>query len=63
MDGGIIDLSGAEVSPLTRLRGAADNVMMWDGRDSTGHIVRAGVYIYKIRGEGKTFSGSVVVAK
>lgn len=63
LDGEIIDLSGAAVSPLARVTGAADNVMMWDGRDASGHIVRAGVYIYKIRGEGKTFSGSVVVAK
>lgn len=64
LDGWVIDMSGAEVA---RLRPAGDaaarNVLMWDGRDASGHRVPAGVYIYKIRGEGKTFSGSVVVAK
>jgi hypothetical protein len=64
LDGWVIDVAGAEVS---RLRPAGDtaarNVLMWDGRDASGHRVSAGVYIYKIRGEGKTFSGSVVVAK
>ncbi len=39
------------------------DALAWDGRDKTGHIVPAGVYIYKIEGEGRTFTGTVVVAQ
>lgn len=64
VEGWIIDMSGADINRLTPAGAAsAHNVFMWDGRDASGQTVPAGVYIYKIQGEGKTFTGSVVVAK
>lgn len=64
VEGWIIDMSGAEINRLSPAGDpSAGNVLMWNGRDASGHIVPAGVYIYKIQGEGKTFTGTVVVAK
>ena len=39
------------------------DTMMWDGRDRDGRLVKAGVYIYCVKGEGKKMTGTVVVAK
>lgn len=35
----------------------------WDGRDSSGVIVPAGVYIYQMIVEGEVYNGTVVVAR
>lgn len=63
--GRILDLSGGWVADLQP--GGAEaptpDSLAWDGRDKSGHLVPAGVYIYKIEGEGRTFSGTVVVAQ
>jgi hypothetical protein len=57
----IYDISGAEIR--TTLRREGENVMVWDGRDNSGSIVRAGMYIYQIEADGKVLNGTVVVAK
>ena len=36
---------------------------VWDGKDGNGNTVRAGIYIYEIRGGGDVVTGTVVVAK
>lgn len=63
--GKILDLSGGWVADLQAAGAGAPSpdALAWDGRDKTGHIVPAGVYIYKIEGEGRTFTGTVVVAQ
>lgn len=64
IDGRVIDMSGADINRLAPAGDtSAQNVLMWDGRDASGQTVPAGVYIYKIQGEGKIFTGTVVVAK
>lgn len=37
--------------------------LIWDGKDLNGSVVPSGVYIYRIRGEGKSFTGTIVVAR
>lgn len=63
--GRIIDMGGAEVGVLRPAGAGAptSDTLMWDGRDTSGHIVPPGVYIYQIKGEGKTITGSMVVAR
>lgn len=62
--GRIIDMGGAEVGVLRPAGAGAptSDTLMWDGRDSSGQIVPPGVYIYQIKGEGKTITGTMVVA-
>jgi hypothetical protein len=57
----IFDLSGALIR--RNLEREGDNVMLWDGRDNTGAIVKGGVYIYQIEAGRKVMSGTIVVAK
>lgn len=59
--GKIYDVSGSEVADLTPTEAAIP--LTWDGRDKSGNTVPAGVYLYQIRGEGKTLNGAVAVAK
>lgn len=63
--GRIIDMGGAEVGVLRPAGAGAptSDTLMWDGRDTSGHIVPPGVYIYQIKGEGKTITGTMVVAR
>ncbi|MBL0058653.1 MAG: hypothetical protein IPP35_06015 [Elusimicrobia bacterium] len=64
LEGRVIDMSGADVGTL-RPGGAGaptPDSLMWDGRDKSGQIVPAGVYIYQIKGEGKTITGTIVAA-
>lgn len=58
--GRILDMRGGLVSELRR--GPVDNSLLWDGR-SAGRVVPRGVYLYRIQGEGRTFSGTVVVIR
>lgn len=65
VSGKIIDMGGADVGVL-RTAGAGaptEDTLMWDGRDSSGHIVPPGVYMYEIKGEGKTITGTMVIAR
>jgi hypothetical protein len=43
--------------------GSIPGAIVWDVRDSDGHIVPSGVYLYKIRGGDETITGSVAVAR
>ncbi|OGR85073.1 MAG: hypothetical protein A3J74_08670 [Elusimicrobia bacterium RIFCSPHIGHO2_02_FULL_57_9] len=58
--GKIYDLHGAVVGTMTP--GLVPNTLTWDGR-MNGRVVTSGVYYYQIRGDGKTFNGSIVIAR
>ena len=58
--GRVYDLRGEHVADLQP--GLVPNTLTWDGR-MNGRGVTSGVYIYHISGGGKTFSGTIVVAK
>ncbi len=58
--GRIYDIQGQFVADMTA--GQVPNTLVWDGR-MNGRPVSSGVYIYKIEGGGKTYTGSVVVAR
>ncbi|MEK7745086.1 MAG: gliding motility-associated C-terminal domain-containing protein, partial [Elusimicrobiota bacterium] len=60
VEGVIYDLRGARVASMTP--GLQPDTLMWDGR-MDGRTVTSGVYIYQIKAEGKTFNGTVVVAR
>jgi hypothetical protein len=65
LDGRVFDVTRAEVGVLKPAGAGAPSpdTLMWDGRDRSGAVVPPGVYIYQIKGEGKTLTGSVVVAR
>ncbi len=58
--GQIFDLRGAFVADMRP--GLVPNTMTWDGR-MNGRAVTSGVYVYRIAGDGKVFTGSIVVAR
>ena len=60
--GTVYDLSGARVSDL-QPGSDPTTVLLWDGKDSGGQTVAGGIYIYQIIFEGKTATGTVVVAR
>lgn len=59
--GQIFDIRGRLVTTMVSgpIGGAS---LIWDGK-SNGAVVPRGVYIYQIKAEGKTFSGTVVVIR
>ncbi len=62
--GTVYDLSGARVSDLQPQPGAEPTAaLLWDGKSSDGQTVAGGIYIYQIVFEGKTATGTVVVAR
>ena len=63
--GEILDKEGRHVRalPPSSLQTGIGTTLTWDGKDDHGVVVRGGVYIYKITGEGKTFTGAVGVAR
>lgn len=61
--GRIYTLDGAEVADMKHKTGAAEYSLYWDGADSSGRIVPAGVYIYQINAEDSVYNGAVVVAR
>jgi hypothetical protein len=65
VSGKIVDMSGAEVGILRPAGAGAPtaDTLTWDGKDNSGQLVPSGVYIYKITGEGKTITGTLVVAR
>lgn len=71
LEGKIYDANGNPVANLKPAPGALTGVggplnpdaLMWDGKDGNGNTVRAGIYIYEIRGGGNVVTGTVVVAK
>jgi hypothetical protein len=58
--GKIYDVKGMFVADM--VPGIAPNSLTWDGK-MNGRAVTNGVYVYEIKGDGKTFSGTVVVAR
>ncbi len=63
--GEIVDKQGRHVRTLLppQTQTGVGYTMIWDGKDDKGVVVPGGVYIYKINGEGKSFTGSVGVAR
>ena len=57
--GYIYDINGTLVVELQR----DGDVLTWDGNDAAGNPAVKGVYLYQLKGEGKTFSGTVVLAR
>jgi gliding motility-associated-like protein len=60
--GQIFDLRGAFVSNMVPSQAQGGYSMVWDGK-MNGTPVHSGVYVYRIQGGGKTFTGTVVVAR
>lgn len=60
ISGRILDLRGAFICDIAA--GPRPNTLRWDGKAS-GRVVPGGVYLYQIRGEGKTFSGTIMVIR
>jgi gliding motility-associated-like protein len=65
IDGKIYDVAGNLVAELKPAGAGAPtpDTLSWNGRDRNGSVVRAGAYIYRVKGEGKNMTGTVVVAK
>jgi hypothetical protein len=62
LSGHVYNLAGrkvAELAPGPQL----DSTLEWDGKDSSGHVVPAGIYLYQIDVQGSTISGTIVVAR
>ena len=59
-EGKIFDMHGAFVALMRP--GLVPNTLIWDGM-MNGRVVTSGVYVYQIKGDGKAFSGTVVVAR
>lgn len=58
--GRIFDVNGAFVADM--VPGLVPNTLTWDGR-MNGRAAASGVYVYRVTGDGKTFTGTVVVAR
>ncbi len=58
--GRIYDVTGSFVADMQP--GLVPNTVAWDGK-MNGRAAASGVYVYKIEGDGKTFTGTVVVAR
>jgi hypothetical protein len=60
--GEVYNLAGARVADL---KGGSDpaSLLLWDGKDVDGKVVAGGIYIYQIEFQGKTATGTVVVAR
>jgi len=57
--GYVYDLNGTLVTEFMR----DGDKLYWDGRDDNSATVKSGVYIYQLRGENKTITGTVIVAR
>ncbi|MDD5304149.1 MAG: gliding motility-associated C-terminal domain-containing protein, partial [Elusimicrobia bacterium] len=58
--GRIYDMTGSFVADMAP--GLVPNTLAWDGK-MNGRAATSGVYVYKIEGDGKTYTGTVVVAR
>ncbi len=61
VSGKIFDVRGDFVANMQS--GPGGNQLQWNGQSSNGAVVASGVYIYQIKGGGKIFNGTVVVAR
>jgi len=60
----IVDPTGKRVATLVDgLRSAGDGQVVWDGRDTQGRVVAAGVYFALLRGENSHSSQKIVLVK
>jgi len=60
VSGRIYDLRGAFVADMAA--GPQPDSLQWDGK-MNGTVVTSGVYVYQVKGDGKTFNGTFVVAR
>lgn len=58
--GRIYDVMGSFVADM--VPGRVPNTLTWDGR-ANGRVVGSGPYVYRIQGGGKSYSGTIVVAR
>jgi hypothetical protein len=64
LSGQIYDVTGAKVAGLSVGRMNPDSTLEWDGKDSAGRVVPAGIYIYEVDISGSSpMTGTVVVAR
>jgi flagellar hook assembly protein FlgD len=63
--GTIYDLRSAKVADLqeSNIFAGDNSVLTWDGKDNSGSVVPAGVYIYKVKVADMTYTGTVIVAR
>ncbi|MGM0442232.1 MAG: fibronectin type III domain-containing protein [Elusimicrobiota bacterium] len=57
----IFNSEGREIR--SNLEKVKENQMVWDGTDSSGDIVKGGIYIYQVEVEGEVINGTIVIAK
>jgi hypothetical protein len=63
LSGQIFDVTGARVAPLSAGPNP-DSTLQWDGKDSSGRPVPAGIYLYQVDISGSSpMTGTVVVAR
>lgn len=60
--GVIYSLAGTQVANLQPGSDPA-SLLLWDGKDSNGHTAPAGIYLYRIDFQGKSATGTVVLAR
>ncbi len=65
VSGEIFDKDGRHVRtlPPADSHSGIGTTLIWDGKDDRGNVVPGGAYIYRISGEGKSFTGTVGVAR
>ncbi len=64
--GKVYDMTGGQVADMVSCPSVPPQpgmgCLQWDGK-AGGRVVKGGVYVYAIKGEGKTFSGTIVVIR
>ncbi len=60
VSGRIFDVTGSYVADMAP--GQVPNTLVWNGR-ANGRVVGGGAYIYRITGGGRTYTGTMVVAR
>lgn len=65
LHGKIFDVTGRFVSdiPVSAQTNGVGTTLAWAGQDSNGSVVPSGLYIYRIEGDGRLFTGTVAVAR
>lgn len=58
--GRIYDITGRHVADMRP--GMSANTLVWDGK-SNGRVVGGGPYVYRLQGGGRSYAGTIVVAR
>lgn len=58
----LFDIRGAFVTDVTAPGPTPGSTLQWDGK-SGGKVVHSGIYMYQLKAESRTFTGTVVVAR